>query len=74
MTTVSSRLHALTGLTGATFAQHLHALTGLTGVTMATHLHAYSGLTGATMAQHLTVDRAGGLMDYVLFARRHCRR
>lgn len=54
MTTVASRLHELTGLTGATFAQHLLALAA--GNTVATVLAAWSGLTGATMAQHLMAD------------------
>lgn len=57
MTTVASRLHALTGLAGATLAQHLAALVAGTH-TVASALGAYSGLTGATMAQHLLVDRA----------------
>ncbi len=56
MTTVASRLHELTGLTGATFAQHLRALAA--GNTVATVLAAWSNLTGATMAEHMMVDGA----------------
>lgn len=55
MTTVASRLQALTGLVGATLAKHLQALAP--GSTVAAVLRAYSGLTGATMAQHLLTDR-----------------
>lgn len=54
MTTVASRLNQITGLTGATLAQHLMAMAA--GSTVAAVLGAWSGLTGATMAQHLMAD------------------
>lgn len=59
MTTVASRLGALTGLAGVTLAQHLRALAA--GNTVATVLAAWSNLTGATMAEHLMVDGAAAV-------------
>lgn len=61
MTTVASRLNQITGLTGATLAQHLMAMAA--GSTVAAVLGAWSGLTGATMAQHLMAD--GGVQTSV---------
>jgi len=57
--TVSSRLAELTGLSGATLAQHLRALAP-SATTVSAALFAYSGLTGATMAAHLLVDPPRG--------------
>lgn len=54
MTTVATRLNQITGLTGATLAQHLMAMAA--GSTVAAVLGAWSGLTGATLAQHLMAD------------------
>lgn len=71
MTTAAERLVELAGTGGV--AGTLLLLIG-TGSTASAALVNYSGLPSATAAVHLMVDRAGGLMDYVLFARRHCRR
>lgn len=54
MATVAARLHAITGLTGVSFATYLRAMAA--GSTIAQVLPAYSGLSGVTMGAHLLVD------------------
>lgn len=56
MATVAARLHAITGLTGVSFATYLRAMAA--GSTIAQVLPAYSGLFGVTMGAHLLVDAA----------------
>lgn len=71
MTTAAERLVTLAG-TGGT-AGVLLLMIG-TGGTAGAALVNYSGLPTATAAVHLMTDVAGGQIDYIVRARRWCRR
>lgn len=57
MTTAAQRLAALSGLSGASAAEHLRTIASGAAGTAAALLVAYSGLASATAAEHLLAER-----------------
>ena len=71
--TAGERLQQLSGLSGATAAQHLLQIRQ-SGSTSGEMLVSRSGLSVATAAEHLLSDAGGLDVNYLVFAKRVGRR